>query len=91
MRETRTSGSVGGPVGQPAGSTRLFGGRAPLHAKWTENTTTQVEEEVAILNNLWVALPRPPFTDEETQAAAKRVYDYVWQQNSSGHELAAGA
>jgi len=26
MREIRTSGSVGGPVGQPAGSTRLFGG-----------------------------------------------------------------
>lgn len=24
MREIRTSGSVGGPVGQPAGSTRLF-------------------------------------------------------------------
>lgn len=59
--------------------------------KWTENTTTQAEVEVAILNNLWEALPRPPFTDEETHAAAKRVYDYVWQQSSSGHDLAAGA
>jgi len=42
-----------------------------------------------ILDNLWRALPRPPFTDEETEATAIRVYDFVLQQVASGHDLAA--
>jgi type I restriction enzyme R subunit len=45
--------------------------------------------KVFILDNLWRALPRPPFTDEETEAVANRVYDFVWQQSASGHDLAA--
>ena len=60
----------------------------PMHA-WTQNTTTQAEVKVFILDNLWGALPRPPFTDEETEAVANRVYDFVWQQSASGHDLAA--
>jgi type I restriction enzyme R subunit len=60
----------------------------PMH-DWTQNTTTQAEVKVFILDNLWRALPRPPFTDEETGAVADRVYDFVWQQSASGHELAA--
>jgi type I restriction enzyme R subunit len=44
---------------------------------------------VFILDNLWQTLPRPPFTDEETDAIAERVYDYVWQRSASGHDLAA--
>jgi type I restriction enzyme R subunit len=60
----------------------------PMH-DWTQNTTTQAEVKVFILDNLWGALPRPPFTDEETEAVANRVYDFVWQQSASGHDLAA--
>jgi type I restriction enzyme R subunit len=60
----------------------------PMH-DWTQNTTTQAEVKVFILDNLWQALPRPPFTDEETEAVADRVYDFVWQQSASGHDLAA--
>jgi type I site-specific restriction-modification system R (restriction) subunit len=60
----------------------------PMH-DWTQNTTTQAEVKVFILDNLWRALPRPPFTDEETEAVATRVYDFVWQQSASGHDLAA--
>jgi type I restriction enzyme R subunit len=60
----------------------------PMH-DWTQNTTTQAEVKVFILDNLWRALPRPPFTDEETEAVANRVYDFVWQQSASGHDLAA--
>jgi type I restriction enzyme, R subunit len=44
---------------------------------------------VFILDNLWQALPRPPFTDEEAEAVAGRVYDYVWQRSVTGHGLAA--
>jgi type I restriction enzyme R subunit len=60
----------------------------PMH-DWTQNTTTQAEVKVFILDDLWRALPRPPFTDEETEAVANRVYDFVWQQSASGHDLAA--
>ena len=56
---------------------------------WTENATTQAEVKVFILDDLWNALPRPPFDDEETEAAAERVYEYLWQRSASGLELAA--
>jgi type I restriction enzyme, R subunit len=51
---------------------------------WTENTTTQAEVKVFILDTLWRSLPRPPFTEQETEALASRVYDYVWQRSASG-------
>ena len=51
---------------------------------WTKNTSTQAEVKVFILDNLWQNLPRPPFTDQETEALAARVYDYVWQRGASG-------
>jgi type I restriction enzyme R subunit len=56
---------------------------------WTQNESTQAEVKVFILDNLWQQLPRPPFTEEETQAVAGRVYEYVWQRSASGHDLAA--
>ena len=39
--------------------------------------------------NLFVALPRPPFTDSEIEETASRIYDYVWQRSASGDDLAA--
>jgi type I restriction enzyme R subunit len=51
---------------------------------WTENSATQAEVEVFILDNLWRSLPRPPFSEQETEVLADRVYDYVWQQSRSG-------
>ena len=56
---------------------------------WTQNTTTQAEVEVLIRDSLWRSLPRPPFTDEETEAVAGRVYDYVWQRSSRSHDFMA--
>ena len=50
---------------------------------------TQAEVKVFILDNLWRALPRPPFTDEETEEAAARIYEYVWQLTAAGHEIRA--
>lgn len=60
----------------------------PMHA-WTQNTTTQAEVKVFILDNLWRSLPRPPFTDDEAEALAGRVYDYVWQRSASGQSMQA--
>jgi len=56
---------------------------------WIQNTATQAEVKVLILDTLWQSLPRPPFTDEETEAAAGRVYDYVWGLGASRESLAA--
>jgi len=60
----------------------------PMH-DWTKNTATQAEVKVFILDNLWEALPRPPFSDGETEEVANRVYEYVWQWSASGHDLLA--
>ncbi|RJQ50843.1 MAG: type I restriction endonuclease subunit R [Desulfobacteraceae bacterium] len=56
---------------------------------WPHNVTTQAEVKVFILDRLYDSLPRPPFTDDETEAIASRVYDYVWQRSISGELLAA--
>jgi type I restriction enzyme, R subunit len=60
----------------------------PMH-DWTQNTTTQAEVKVFILDNLWNSLPRPPFTEAETEEAAARVYEYVWQRSAAGHGVLA--
>ena len=53
---------------------------------WTQNTTTQAEVRVFILDNLWQSLPRPPFTDDDAERLTDRVYDFVWQRGSGlGH------
>jgi len=52
--------------------------------RWTSNVQTQAEVEVFIRDYLWDALPRPPFSEEDAEVLAKRVYDHVWQQSLSG-------
>lgn len=56
---------------------------------FTQNTTTQADVKMFILDQLWQSLPRPPCTDEEAEALASRVYDYVWQRSAGGYDLAA--
>ena len=54
---------------------------------WTQNTSTQAEVRVFILDTLWRELPRPPFSVEDTEAAAGRVYQYVWHIGASHEAL----
>ena len=56
---------------------------------WRQNTTTQAEVKVFILDRLYESLPRPPFTETETDDVALRVYEYVWDISASGHDLSA--
>lgn len=58
----------------------------PMH-DWTQKTATQAEVKIFILDNLYNSLPRPPFTEAETEEAASRIYDYVWQRSTSGHDF----
>lgn len=53
--------------------------------RWTEKEQTQAEVEVLILDSLFASLPTPPFSLEEKETAAKRVYQHVWQQSAAGN------
>jgi len=56
---------------------------------WTKNSATQAEVKVFILDSLWRSLPRPPFTEEDTESVADRVYDHIWQRSSREHAIMA--
>jgi type I restriction enzyme R subunit len=56
---------------------------------WTQKVATQAEVRVFILDKLYGVLPRPPFTDTETEEIASRVYDFVWQRSADGQDLEA--
>jgi type I restriction enzyme R subunit len=56
---------------------------------WTEKAATQAQVKIFILDTLYEALPRPPFTEADTEEIAEHVYDYVWQRSASGHDLLA--
>jgi type I restriction enzyme, R subunit len=49
---------------------------------WTQKEATQAEVKVFILDDLYRSLPRPPFTEAETEEIAEQVYEYVWQRSS---------
>ena len=62
---------------------------APLE-RWTEKEQTQAEVEIFILDRLFAVLPTPPFTSDDKQLVAKRVYEHIWQQSANpGGTLAA--
>ena len=54
---------------------------------WVQNVTTQAEVKMFILDNLWQSLPRPPFSEQDTEALADQIYDYVWQRSRSGYSF----
>jgi len=56
---------------------------------WTKNTLTQADVKMFILDSLYTSLPRPPFSDEETDSLAGRAYDFVWQRSAAGAMFAA--
>jgi type I restriction enzyme R subunit len=39
--------------------------------------------KVLILDSLWESLPRPPFTEQETERLADNVYNYMWQRSAA--------
>ncbi len=50
----------------------------------SEGFEKQADVKILIVDKLYTSLPRPPFTDQETDASAERLYDFVWQQTESG-------
>ena len=51
---------------------------------WTKNSQTQADVKMFILDNLYASLPRPPFSETDTESAASRIYDFVWQRSAAG-------
>ena len=51
---------------------------------WVQNMSTQAEVKIHVLDSLWQELPRPPYTEQEIEQVAARVYDYVFQRSASG-------
>jgi hypothetical protein len=87
MRKALSDGLKSGSARLQAGHNRPFrwaqtGLDSP--PAWTQNSATQAEVTVFILDSLWQSLPRPPFTVEDTEAVAERVYDHVWQRSAGG-------
>jgi type I restriction enzyme R subunit len=62
-------------------------------ANWTQNEQTQAEVKVFILDRLFETWPHLPYSADETQAAADRIYAYIWQRSADGslfpHDKAA--
>jgi type I restriction enzyme, R subunit len=54
---------------------------------WTQKEQTQAEVKVFILDRLFETLSNPPYSAAETQAAADRLYEYVWQRSADGSFL----
>jgi len=52
--------------------------------QWTEKEQTQAEVQTFILDHVYLALPEPPYTSDDKQRAAERIYGHVWQQSVSG-------
>jgi type I restriction enzyme R subunit len=51
---------------------------------WTQNSQTQAEVKVFILDAIWQSLPRPPYTEQDVELLADRVYDHIWGQWTGG-------
>jgi type I restriction enzyme R subunit len=46
--------------------------------QWTAKEQTQAEVRIFIVDRVYESLPNPPFSDEERENAAQRVYESVW-------------
>jgi type I restriction enzyme R subunit len=50
---------------------------------WTQNSATQAEVRVRILDKLWESLPQPPFGEDDIESAAASVYGFVFARSAS--------
>ena len=52
---------------------------------------TQAEVETAVLDNLYRDLPTPPFTDQDKEEVAEKVYRHIFLRSLGGEFGAGGA
>lgn len=56
---------------------------------WAQKAATEAEVKIFILGTLYRSLPRPPYTEGDTEEIAARVYEYVWGRSVGGAAIAA--
>ena len=59
--------------------------------RFWEREQTQAEVKVFILDQLVSLLPDPPYSADDAETAANRIYDYVWQRFAAGQPFEAVA
>lgn len=59
-------------------------GRLSHLDRFWEKEQTKAEVEVFILDKIYGNLPSPPFTSQEKEFAAAKIYSHVWQKAVSG-------
>lgn len=47
------------------------------------NTQTQAEVETFIRDQLFMVLPRPPYTEAEVEEVAAKIYQHAWQRSAN--------
>jgi type I restriction enzyme R subunit len=56
---------------------------APM-VDWTKNSQTQAKVRMFILDRVYESLPRPPYSEEDVELLAEKLYDHIWGQSVSG-------
>jgi hypothetical protein len=64
-------------------------GAAENHLKGLGFDPVRLARAMFILDNLYGSLPRPPFSEADTESVASRIYDFVWQRSAAGAAFAA--
>lgn len=67
-----------------AGVARVIVVIAQVNARLDKKSPDPGGIKVFNIDRLWRNLPRPPFTEEDAELLADRVYEYMWQQSVSG-------
>lgn len=49
---------------------------------WTQNSATQAQVRVFILDSLYQNLPQPPFTENDIEQASDKVYNFIWAKSA---------
>ena len=58
---------------------------------WTSKEQTQADVQVFVLDHVLQVLPQPPYTPEDAESLAGKIYEYVWQRSAAGSQLVVAA
>lgn len=54
---------------------------------WTAKEQTQADIKIFVLDQVFGSIPQPPYTEEEAERMAERVYEYIFQKTVGGKPL----
>jgi len=54
---------------------------------WTAKEQTQADIKIFVLDQVFGSIPQPPYTAEEAESMAERIYEYVFQKTVGGNAL----